>query len=66
MTFDTDYLSRIKFPPPHAGILVLRAFPRTIPVPLLASAIVQALTKLQSLDLSNKVYMIEPDVVKEL
>jgi predicted nuclease of predicted toxin-antitoxin system len=28
LTFDTDYLNQIAFPPPHAGILVLRSFPR--------------------------------------
>ncbi len=66
VTFDTDYLSRIKFPPPHAGILVLHAFPRNTPVTAIASAILQALTKLVKLDLSNNVYIIEPDAVKEL
>ena len=66
VTFDTDYLSRLKFPPPHAGILVLRAFPRNISVTTLASAILQALAMLQTLDLSNKVYVIEPDLVKEI
>jgi predicted nuclease of predicted toxin-antitoxin system len=25
ITFDTDYLNRAAFPPPHAGILVLRS-----------------------------------------
>ena len=66
VTFDTDYLSRLKFPPPHAGILVLRAFPRKYPVTSLASTILKALAKLQALDLSNKVYVIEPDEIKEL
>ena len=28
LTFDTDYLNQAAFPPPHAGMIVLRSFPR--------------------------------------
>jgi predicted nuclease of predicted toxin-antitoxin system len=66
VTFDTDYLSRLKFPPPHAGIFVLRTFPRNISVTSLAATILEALAKLQSLDLSNRVFVIKPDEIKEL
>ncbi len=39
ITFDTDYTSRTKFPPPHAGILIIRFFPRGTPVHDIASAV---------------------------
>jgi predicted nuclease of predicted toxin-antitoxin system len=28
ITFDTDYLNQAAFPPPHAGMIILRSFPR--------------------------------------
>jgi hypothetical protein len=60
ITFDTDYLNRTMFPPPHAGILVLRSFPRDISVTELASAVLQAVAQLAHLDVSNRVYRLEP------
>src|SRR5436305_5458853 len=41
ITFDTDYLYQTAFPPPHAGILVLRFFPRDTSVTELASAVLR-------------------------
>ncbi len=65
VTFDTDYLSQIRFPPPHAGILVLRFFERRTPVTTVANALLNAIAQLDMLDLSNRVYVVEPDGVNE-
>ena len=56
ITFDTDYLNQVRFPPPHAGLLVLRFFPRDISVPELTSAVLSAVAQLDRLDISNRVY----------
>src|SRR5436853_7319916 len=56
ITFDTDYLNQTAFPPPHAGILVLRSFPRDTSVTELASAVLKAVALLDRLDISNRVY----------
>src|SRR5260370_41161385 len=53
ITFDTDYLNQTAFPPPHAGILVLRSFPRDISLTELASPVVNAEALLDRLDISN-------------
>jgi len=45
ITFDTDYLYEAAFPPPHAGILVLRSFPRDTTVNELASAVLKAVSQ---------------------
>ena len=50
ITFDTDYLNQTAFPPPHAGILVLRSFPRDTSVNELASAVLKAVAQLSQLD----------------
>lgn len=65
ITFDTDFLNKTAFPPPHAGILVLRSFPRNISVNDLASAVLKAVTLLASLDISNRVYRLDPDGLEE-
>ena len=65
ITFDTDYLSRAKFPPPHAGILVLRFFPRGTSVKEIAAAVLSAVTLLASQDISNRVYRVDPSGVYE-
>jgi len=49
ITFDTDYLNQAAFPPPHAGILVLRSFPRDTSVNELASSVLKAVTQLDHL-----------------
>ena len=64
ITFDTDYTSRIQFPPPHAGILIIRFFPRNTPVKDIASAVLSGVKQLSS-DISNQVYMIDPDGIHE-
>ncbi|GAC1354674.1 MAG: hypothetical protein NVSMB38_33650 [Ktedonobacteraceae bacterium] len=66
VTFDTDYLSRTKFPPPHAGILVLRFFSRNTSIETIASIVLNAVTQFNSLDLSNHVYTIEIDAINEV
>ncbi len=35
ITFDTDFLNQAAFPPPHAGIIVLRSFPRDTSIGLI-------------------------------
>lgn len=65
LTFDTDYLNRTAFPPPHAGILVLRSFPRETSVNELASAVLAGVTRLAPLDISNRVYRLEPSGLEE-
>jgi len=49
ITFDTDYLNQAAFPPPHAGILVLRSFPRDTSINELASSVLKAVTQLDHL-----------------
>ncbi len=61
ITFDTDYLNQIAFPPPHAGIVVLRFFPRNTSVNDIASAVLKAATQLADLDISNHVYTLDPE-----
>lgn len=63
ITFDTDYLNQTAFPPPHAGILVLRSFPRDTSVSELASAVLEAVTLLADLDISNRVYRLDANGV---
>jgi predicted nuclease of predicted toxin-antitoxin system len=65
ITFDTDYLKQTAFPPPHAGILVLRSFPRNISATELASAVLNAVILLDRLDISNRVYQLDPDGLEE-
>ena|SRR5438128_1391612 len=65
ITFDTDYVSRTKFPPPHAGILVLRFFPRNTSVTDIASAVQNGVTQFASLDISNRVFRLGPNGVDE-
>src|SRR5438067_13782338 len=61
ITFDTDYLKRTAFPPPHAGIIVIRSFPRNTSVTELASAVLKAVAQLIDLDISNRVYRLDPN-----
>jgi predicted nuclease of predicted toxin-antitoxin system len=65
ITFDTDYLNHTAFPPPHAGILVLRSFPRDTSVTEIASAVLKAVALLDRLDISNRVYRLDPDGLEE-
>ena len=65
ITFDTDYMNQTAFPPPHAGILVLRSFPRDISVNELASAVQKAVAQLSHLDISNCVYRLDPSGLGE-
>lgn len=65
ITFDTDYLNQAAFPPPHAGIIVLRFFPRNTSVSELASVVLKAVAQLADLDISNCVYRLDPDGLEE-
>ena len=65
ITFDTDYLNQAVFLPPHAGILVLRSFPRNTSVNELASAVLKAVAQLARLDISNRVYRLDPSGLEE-
>src|SRR5262249_47028226 len=65
ITFDTDYLNQIAFPPPHAGIIVLRSFPRDTSVAELTSAVLRAVAQFDRFDISNCVYQLDPDGLEE-
>ncbi len=65
ITFDTDYLNQTAFPPPHAGIIVLRSFPRDTSLNELASAVLKAAAQLAPLDISNRVYRLDPGRLEE-
>ncbi len=65
ITFDTDYLKQTVFPPPHAGILVLRFFPRNASVNDIASAVLKAVAQLVDLDISNHAYTLAPEGLEE-
>ncbi len=65
VTFDTDYLNQTAFPPPHAGIIVLRSFPRDTSVNELAAAVLKAAVQLAPLDISNRVYRLDPGGLEE-
>ncbi|HVB23139.1 MAG TPA: DUF5615 family PIN-like protein [Ktedonobacteraceae bacterium] len=65
ITFDTDYLNQTAFPPPHAGILVLRSFPRDTSVNEIASAVLKAVAQLHNLNISNRVYSLAPYGLEE-
>jgi hypothetical protein len=43
--FDSDYLNQAVFPPPHAGMIVLRSFPRDTTVNELASAVLKEVSQ---------------------
>lgn len=65
ITFDTDYLNQAAFPPPHAGIIVLRSFPRDTSVNELVSAVLKAVSQVAHLDISNRVYQLDPSGLEE-
>ena len=65
LTFDTDYLNQAAFPPPHAGMIVLRSFSRDTTVNELASAVLKAVSQLAHLDISNRVYQLDPSGLEE-
>ena len=65
ITFDSDYLNQTVFPPPHAGIIVLRSFPGDTSVNELASAVLKAVAQLAHLDISNRVYRLNPNGLEE-
>jgi predicted nuclease of predicted toxin-antitoxin system len=65
ITFDTDYLNRAVFPPPHAGMIVLRSFPRDTTVNELISAVLKAVVQVAHLDISNRVYRLDPSGLEE-
>jgi predicted nuclease of predicted toxin-antitoxin system len=65
ITFDTDYLNRAVFPAPHAGMIVLRSFPRDSTVNELISVVLKAMTQVAHLDISNRVYRLDPSRLEE-
>ena len=65
ITFDTDYLNQAAFPPPHAGMIVLRSFPRDTSVNELISAVLKAVSQVAHLDISNRVYQLDPSGLEE-
>jgi hypothetical protein len=60
ITHDTDYLDAVQFPPPHAGILILRFFMQKTNKELI-QAVQAALTLLAGRALTDQVWIIEPD-----
>jgi predicted nuclease of predicted toxin-antitoxin system len=65
ITFDTDYLNHVIFPPPHAGIIVLRSFPRDTSVNEIASTVLKAVAQLSHLDITNLTYSLDPSGLEE-
>ena len=65
ITFDTDYLNKAVFPPPHAGMIVLRSFPRSTSVNELVSTVLKAVAQLSHLDISNRIYSLDPSGLEE-
>ena len=65
ITFDTDYLNKAIFAPPHAGIIVLRSFPRDTSVNELASTVLKAVAQLSHLDITNLIYSLDPSGLEE-
>ena len=65
ITFDTDYLNQTAFPPPHAGVIVLRSFPRNTSISEITSAVMKAVAQLADLDISNCVYRLDPKGLEE-
>jgi hypothetical protein len=59
ITFDTGYL------PPHAGVLILRSFPRHTTVIKLAAICSTAEAQLDRLAISNRVYRLDLDRLEE-
>jgi hypothetical protein len=60
-----DCLNQRSFPPPHAGIIVLRPFPRDTTVNELASAVLKAVAQLAHLDISKRVNGLDPNGLEE-
>ena len=60
ITQDKDFLKQNEYPPPHPGIFVLRGFLAGSPIVLMVQAVLNALDSLAGMDLSDKVYIIEP------
>ena len=65
ITFDTDYLNKAIFPPPHAGIIVLRSFPRDTSVNELTSTVLKAVAQLSHLDITNLIFSLDPSGLEE-
>ena len=65
LTFDTDFLNQAAFPPPHAGMIVLRSFPRSTSVNELVSTVLKAVAQLSHLDISNRIYSLDPSGLEE-
>ena len=65
ITFDTDYLNKAIFAPPHAGIIVLRSFPRDTSVNELASTVLKAVAQLSHLDITNLIYSLDSSGLEE-
>ncbi len=64
ITRDTDFLRRTQFPPPHAGILVLRFF-RGTSIADVVTVVVNAVKQLASTDISDRVFRIDVHGVQE-
>jgi hypothetical protein len=65
INFNTDFLNRTAFPPPHADIVVQHSFPRDTFVNELATAVLKAVAQLSHLDISNRVYRLDPSELEE-
>ena len=64
ITRDKDFLRPDLFPPPHSGIIVIDV-PGGTSVPDLIRTVVNALSILSSQELTNKVYIVELDQVRD-
>ncbi len=64
ITRDKDFLRPDLFPPPHSGIIVVNV-PTNTSIPNLIRAVVNAVNTLSNQELTNKVYIVELDQIRE-
>jgi predicted nuclease of predicted toxin-antitoxin system len=64
VTRDKDFLRPDLFPPPHSGIIVVN-LPTGTSVPDVIRTVVNALNTLSDQELTNKVYIVELDQIRE-
>ncbi len=64
ITRDKDFLRPDLFPPPHSGIIFVN-LPRGTSIPDLTRTVVNAINTLSNQELTNKVYIVELDQIRE-
>ncbi len=64
VTRDKDFLRPDLFPPPHSGIIVVNV-PTGTSVPTLIRTVLNAINTLSDQELTNKVYIVELNQIRE-